>query len=117
MPLNGSPKRRPASTSDVASAPAIAAARAAPSAASTPWSRRAEKSTNARPWHALHGAGTDDVQREGLEQLCFDDGSRDLHDRLAGEHDLAFVDSAEVAAELEARHAAQEVFLELPERP
>ena len=48
VPLSGMPKRRPAATSEVPAAPQIHAARAAAIAASTPWTRRAEKSTNAR---------------------------------------------------------------------
>ena len=48
VPLSGMPNRRPAATSEVPAAPQIQAARAAAMAASTPWSRRAEKSTNDR---------------------------------------------------------------------
>ena len=52
VPLCGLPKRRPAATREVPAAPQIHAARAAAIAASTPCTRRAEKSTNDRSWQA-----------------------------------------------------------------
>ena len=59
MPTVGAPYRRPASRLEVAAKPAITAARAAATAASS-WMRRAPISMHGRPWAA-------EVMREAAE--------------------------------------------------
>ena len=96
VPASGRPWSRPASTREVPAAPASQALRAAARAASTPWARRAPKSTQDRSRRRQRHPGRlrgdqglepDRVEQVGLDDLRLDDGGGDPQEGLLREGD------------------------------
>ena len=109
-----------------AAPPTIQAARAAARAASTPWSRRAEKSTKRRsPWRSPRGppsrrascALPTALSRKVSTSWASTSGAGHPHQRLAGEGDLALGHRPHLAGEAEVGAACRgTASVEQPER-